>query len=717
MNNQAHPFAPSRCYGVITSLLLAAFLLSAIVVSTQASLSYSNHTLLTFEPGTRLVTIQNQPGTRRLTVPVTGLLRIRARNQSGGIRECMLPSDVEVSESQSGLRITAPSMKAGTETLPIKADLGLVREGDCLVFSGNVSSESDVWQIEEASLLKDGLIGFSSTQPVVYWPHDLGLRFTDPKEFGSRSFEYPGSRGSMAWFAIGDETGGIYLGSHDPERRARKFSLEYREAQRGFVFGVTAPVYDRSVSLPKLVIRAYEGTWHEAARTYRAWFDSVFKRATAPDWLQNNEGFILAIFKQQNGDVMWKYPDLDQLCDLGEKLGFRLLGIWGWGVGGHDRLYPYWSPDNLLGGRLELKQAIRRAQKRGFKVIVYSNGTLIDAATDYYAFNGLDTVLQDAAGRPVLDFYVKYNNATPVIFTRACPGSSVWRNTLLNTALAAKELGIDAFYIDQVGVRGPDYCYSTRHDHLHPQDSHTQWRVAMMKEIRNALRKEAPDFALITEGTTDSLLEDVDAYHSMWNGGPLAADGHTRTRPKTHFPELYRFTFPETVIIYLNSQPVLPRWDANYAVVYGMRHEIMSRYPADADLLKRGKVPSADDYKMVNYPPDIRIIHETPMDQTIAYVHSLTTWRTAHADLLLRGRFVDSVGVITEGEEIVAKGFVNGQRMGVVLWNSGTRPAKAFKAVVPGWRLIGASAPDQATADPMSPLEANSIRLLAFERE
>ncbi len=585
------------------------------------------------------------------------------------------------------------------------------------MFSGNVRSESAEWLIEEAVMFENALFAFSSTNPVVYWPHDLGWRFTDPKEFGTRSFEYPGSRGSMAWCAVGDGTGGIYLGSHDPERRARKFNLQYRETAPGLAFGMNVPVHDRSVDLPKLVIKDYEGTWHEAARTYRSWFDSVFKRATAPDWLRNNEGFILAIFKQQNGDVMWKYPDLDRLCDLGEKLGFRLLGIWGWGVGGHDRLYPYWSPDNLLGGRIELKQAIQRAQKRGFKIIVYSNGTLIDAATDYYAVNGLDTVLQDPTGRPVLDFYVKYNNATPVILTRACPGSSVWRNTLLNTALAAKDLGIDAFYIDQVGVRGPDLCYSSRHDHVHPQDSHTQWRVTMMKQIRDALRKDAPDFPLITEGTTDSLLEDVDAYHSMWNGGPLAADGRTRTRPKNHFPELYRFTFPETVIIYLNSQPVLPRWDANYAVAYGMRHEIMSRYPADAELLKTGKAPAADDYRVVNYPPDVRLINETSLEESVAYVRSLTTWRTAHADLLMGGRFVDSEGVAVDNELIVAKAFVKGQRMGVVLWNPGLQPAKGCKAKVLGWRLTGASAPAQAAVDPLSPVEANSVRLLTFERE
>lgn len=717
MNNLAHYSLTCRSHGVITSLLLVSVILSAITTHALASASTSNRNQLVFNSATRNVTLQNQTATRRFAVPLSGLVRVHVRNQSGIVRECILPPDAEVSQSESGLRITTPVLKAGTETFQIKADLGLLREGDCLVFSGNVRSESVEWVIEEAVMFENALIASSSTNPVVYWPHDLGLRFTDPKEFGSKSFEYPGSRGSMAWFAVGDGTGGIYLGSHDPERRAKKFSLQYRESSLGFVFGLTVPVHDQSVELPKVVIRDYAGTWHEAARTYRSWFDSVFKRATAPDWLRNNEGFILAIFKQQNGDVMWKYPELDRVCDLGEKLGFRLLGVWGWGPGGHDRLYPYWTPDNLLGGRTELKQAIQRAQKRGFKVIVYSNGTLIDAATDYYAVNGLDTVLQDSTGRPVLDFYVKFNNATPVIFTRACPGSFVWRNTLVNTALAAKELGIDAFYIDQVGVRGPDLCYSSRHDHVYPQDSHTTWRVAMMKQIRDALRRDAPDFPLITEGTTDSLLEDVDAYHSMWNGGPLAADGHTRVRPKTHFPELYRFTFPETVIIYLNSQPVLPRWDANYAVAYGMRHEIMSRYPADAELLKKGKSPVADDYKGVNYPPDVRLINETSLDESVAYVRSLTTWRTAHADLLLQGRFVDSEGVAVDNESIVAKAFVKGQRMGVVLWNPGMQPAKGCKAKVPGWRLTGASAPSQAAVDPLSPLEANSVRLLTFERE
>ncbi len=185
----------------------------------------------------------------------------------------------------------------------------------------------------------------------------------------------------MAWFTLNDESRGIYIGSHDPTRGAKKFSLEYSGTGRSFTLNLSAPVFDRSFAMPRIVIKYYKGAWHEAAQTYRGWFDKAFSRAKAPDWLRTNEGFILTIFKQQNGALMWNYGELDKLCDLGEKLNFKLLGIWGWGAGGHDRLYPNYSPDNLMGGRVELKRAIERAHQRGFKVIVYSNGTLIDSAT------------------------------------------------------------------------------------------------------------------------------------------------------------------------------------------------------------------------------------------------------------------------------------------------------------------------------------------------
>ncbi len=673
---------------------------------------------LSIDKGGDTLVIADKANTRRMTGKISRWWGLTVRNKrTNRACEATLAKNISINQANGSLRVSAAELTAGAEALPFRAEFVITTEGDAFCFSGSVAGASDEWEVEEVRCSNDTVIEFAGKEPAVYWPHDLGLRFDNPRDFGSRSFEYPGTRGTMAWFSLNDEGRGIYIGSHDAGRGAKKFSLGYSEAARSFKFNLSAPVFDRSFAIPGIVVKYYNGTWHEAARTYRGWFDKTFKRAKAPDWLRSNEGFMLTIFKQQNGDVMWNYSELDKLCDIGEKLNFKLLGIWGWGVGGHDRLYPNYPPDNLLGGRVELKKAIERAHKRGFKVVVYSNGTLIDAATDYYAYNGLDTVLQDAEGRPVLDFYVKYNNATPVIFTRACPGSSVWRNTIMNAALAAKELGVDAFYIDQVGVRGPDLCYSTRHDHLHPQESHTQYRVAMMKGIRDKLRETDPDFCIITEGTTDSLLEDVDCFHSIWNCGLARPGARGGSRATHQFPELYRYTFPETVIIYLNSLPVLPRWDANYSAVYGLRHEIMSRYPADAELLRHGKMPVAQDYSTVRMPPDVGLINEVPAEEATRYIYNLTKWRSENADIMMRGNFIDEEGIKAGGQDILAKGFANGAKIGVVVWNTNVAAKREFTVNIPGYRLAGASAPGQATAEAFAPLEGNSVRLLTFERD
>jgi len=475
-----------------------------------------------------------------------------------------------------------------------------------------------------------------------------------------------------------------------------------------FKTNVSFPVYQNEYNIPDVLIKPYEGSWHVASRIYRGWYDTNFKLATSPQWIKENAGLMLVIFKQQNGNVMWDYSDIDRLCDIGEKLNISLIGLWGWAVGGHDRLYPNYAPDNLMGGRLVLEKAIKRAQKRGFKVIVYSNGTIMDAATDFYRYNGLETAYLMENMRPDIDFYVKHNNATPVVFAKSCPGSKVWRKTMMNVALNSQSLGIDAFYIDQVGVRTPLLCFSKYHDHQYPQEAYTTYRVQMLHKIRNKLRETDPDFALITEGTIDALLTDIDVFHGLGPGSIITEHA---------FPSMFRYTFPESIIIQLNDNPIVPRFDANYATVYGLRHEIMSRYQADSEYLAKGVMPEKKDYNTVNYPPDVNKILAVQQEEAMDYSYDLIQFENENMGFFRTGKFIDEEGIIADGKDILAKGFKNGNRIGVVVWNMNLTQKRDYSVSLPGYKFIKASEPGNLMAGSSSPLDANSLRLLIYEKQ
>jgi hypothetical protein len=291
----------------------------------------------------------------------------------------------------------------------------------------------------------------------------------------------------------------------------------------------------------------------------------------------------------------------------------------------------------------------------------------------------------------------------------ACPGSALWRNTIMNLALNAKSLGVDAFYIDQVGVRGPLMCYSKNHDHSKPQEAFTKYRVQMMHEIRTRMKEIDPDFSIITEGTVDELLTDIDVFHGLGPGSIITPYA---------FPEMFRYTFPESIIIQLNASPATDRYNANYATVYGLRHEIMSRYEADAEYLKSGKIPTKKSYSecFVNDPPVLSTMNSVSAREVTSYTYDLLQFENDNSSFFRNGKFIDDDGIEVSGNDILAKGFINGKSMGVVVWNRNLSEKRDFIVKVAGYNLVKSSEPEDQVTSTASPLNANSIRLLVFEK-
>ena len=668
--------------------------------TTEATLSIDNNGNLkiiqTGEKGIQIITLMNT------------LYRLTLKSSKDG-REMEFGPDGRLKLNKSGdvFHLVQDGFTAESEYLPVRVELTISVKDDSFCFSGIFKCESEEWKIKELNYPVFSGIKFSDKDFTIYWPNSLGECFIDPAIFGSRSFDYPGTNGSMAWFSLNSANSGLYFGCHDQQRRSKTFSLNCLESDESLRIGITFPVYNNEFKIPEIIIKPYRGSWHVASKFYRTWFDQNFKLPVVSQWTKDNAGLMLTILKQQNGSLMWKYNEIDKLCDIAEKLNIKLIGLWGWGVGGHDRLYPDYTPDDLMGGRDELVKAIERAHKRGFKIIVYSNGTIMDASTGYYHKNGIETIQLSERKQPNIEFYLKHSNTTPVIQVRACPGSAIWRKTVMDLALNARSLGVDAFYIDQVGVRGPFMCFSEKHDHVLPQEAYTTFRFKMMHDIRSRMKEIDPEFSIITEGTVDALLTDVDVFHGLGPGSMIT----------THsFPEMFRYTFPESIIIQLNPSPALTRYDANYAAVYGLRHEIMCRYEPDADYLRYGKIPSAESYSdlFVNDPPIVKKMTQVSPEEVTSYTNMLIRFENENSRFFRNGRFIDQDGIEVNGDDILAKGFISGEQMGVVVWNKHLSEERDFLISVPGYRLLKAAEPGNHDAKAFSPLPANSVRLLSF---
>ncbi|WP_139361633.1 DUF6259 domain-containing protein [Spirosoma sp. 209] len=629
----------------------------------------------------------------------------------------------EVAQTGNEIVLTYSGLQGGGRALPVKAVFRVGVKDDAFVFSGNLSIEADKpdaspWLLRELTypILSD--IQAKDSKPSVYWPESLGRCYTDPASMGKLSFDYPSGRGSMQWFTINTPQQGLYIGCHDADRTKKQFEVAYNTPSASFSSAITFPVFSTTFTVPEVNIAPYGGTWHTGAKRYRTWYLSQFTLPTLPTWVKQDAGWFLAILKQQNGYVMWRYDEIDKLCDIADRFGLKTLGLFGWAHGGHDRLFPNWIPDDLLGGQPALKAGIERAHKRGFKVILYANATMMDATSEYYKYAGNQTMAVREDQMAYTSSIRKYNSATPVVFVESSYSSAYWRKTMMNLALQARELGADGILYDQAGVKGALLNFSKIQDHKLPQESGTKYRVMMLNEIRTAMKKLDPEFIIMTEATHDGVLDNIDYHHGWGIGTAIEPIGFGSAQYS--FPALYRYTFPELVETQRNANPMITRAEANFAVVYGLRHEIESRYEEDVDYLVKGKMPTAESYAEVTYyPPVPAKIREAPADVATQYVSDLIRFENAHALFLRMGTFVDEEGFQVSGPDITAKGFRQGDRLGIVVWNTNPSADRSVAINVPGYRLVEAHEPNRgaggtATASPASTLKPNSIRLLIY---
>ena len=644
--------------------------------------------------------------------PVSKLWRLSLKNipesndVGAKVYEADQTQDVVIRQQGSDILLTYNKLRIGNRELPVRVECRIYTKNDAFCFGASVSNPQPDWELRDLTYPILSTINVGTNMPAVYWPSGLGQRFDDPASFGKRSFDYPSGSGTMPWFTVSTGQAGVYMGNHDTARSKKLVNAAYIPETNSFNVSLTFPIYKNEFTAPETVVTPYLGQWYEAAKRYRTWYTSVFTLPTLPDWVKADAGWVLAILKQQNGYVMWKYADLDKLCDIADRLGFKTIGLFGWANGGHDYLYPNYIPDDLLGGRQALRDAIDRAHKRGFRIVLYANGTLIDAGTEYYRYNGNNTIALKEDKSAYTSSIRKYNSSTPVVFAEASYSSSLWRKTMLDLALQAHDLGADGILYDQVGVKSAGLNFSKLQDHILPQESGTTYRYQMMRDIRTTLKKLNPDFVVMTEGVNDGVFTDIDYYHG-WGEGTFPAPNA--------FPSLFKYTFPELVKTQRHSSPMLPRYHANFGLMTGQRHEIETRWEADVDYLVRGKKPDENSYRDEAYfPPNPKSINEVPAVEAAQYLHDLIAFENQFAQFFRYGKFIDEEGFTVKGQDIMAKGFMNGKQLGIVVWNQHKSESRTYQIAIDGYRLTASKEPESGNT--AADLKPNSVRLLIYTK-
>ncbi|MDO4575957.1 MAG: DUF6259 domain-containing protein [Planctomycetia bacterium] len=696
---------------------------------------------------------QGSPAVQGCSRPVWSLCLLEnPANADYTGKTIVLDDNVQKLEQQrnadGSYEIFYPEMVQGEKKFAVSVRLKLAVVNGAFDVSAEVANNTTDWVVQE--LTGPVLVGIQADieKTPLLWPSGLGQKFSLPpnvtppvndtmwgqkwrEENGDyvKSAQYPSHPFTMQWVAFAGDTCGLSIASHDPTRESKRFTVRYQTAAKTYKVSIVhQPMIAPNTVWTKnlLHVLPYRGSWHVAARHYRDWVDTWNTVGQQkPDWVKELSGMLLVILKQQNGRyVMWHYDDIGgKMCDVADAMGYDFIALFGWHHGGHDHLYPEYFPAEEMGGREALRKGIAAAHARGKRVYMYANGQLIDS--DNKAFwekegKALSMVRKD--GGLYSETWQKFEDSPSHYCGLACSGNPRWFEIMLGLAKQANDLGADGILYDQLGVGASVPCFAPNHGHPVPSMGHGTQAAYLLKKLQEAMSQINPNFIILTEGLNDAGANAVSYYHGMCFGAfgppsvPLLEAMRKNALGTVRFPELYRYTYPEVTLTIRNPSPVEHPRFTNYACLYGINHEVELRYPPDVKCVETGKLPTTQEYVACRSCDKLHFGHfDREASECFAYSKAVIAFQKANADLLVRGKFVDTDGFTCEGP-VLAKAFCSedGKKLGVVLWNPNPEPA-TFRLEVPGKRCVASSAPNlPQVAEPFAPMEPESMRLVVF---
>jgi len=381
---------------------------------------------------------------------------------------------------------------------------------------------------------------------------------------------------SMSWFGIESAGNFLYVGRHDNDFRICNLvsGISPRGTDPRLITAVSHyPFAEKGelISCGHSIVTLMQGNWTIGSDIYSNWArENWYKVPNKPEWVHKMTGWQRIILKHQYGEVFFKYADLPRVYKEGLKSGLDTLMVFGWWKGRFDNGYPIYEVDPELGGEEGLKAAIAEIQALGGRVILYTNGVLIDKVTDYYKEEGHKISRKDIDGNEFMDHYQFANNGTVLrtfgykSFVAACNSEESWKNKLLENGKYKLSFNPDSIFFDQIGGHKCWLCFDKSHKHGNRTDMDAKYRAENLKAMRELC---TGDRALGSENTVDIFAPHLDYNHGCDLGNWYADNS---------FPQMYRRTFPETIMTnrFIHDCRDDYKSQLNFAFIQGHRFDV-----------------------------------------------------------------------------------------------------------------------------------------------
>lgn len=389
------------------------------------------------------------------------------------------------------------------------------------------------------------------------------------------AMRYPGDA-AMGWFGLQSGNHFLYMGRHDPELKICVLSVGVspRDHDPRLLMAIShlpCAKKGETVSVTECFVSLNEGDWKTGSDIYGGYARANwYAPPVIPDWVKDITGWQRVILRHQFGEVLFTYDDLPRIYAEGQKYGLNMLMVFGWWKGRFDNGYPIYEPDDALGGAEKLKQAIVTVQNMGGRVALYTNGQLIDVATDYYKEIGHKVCRIDIDGNDYRDHY-RFGNDGLMFrafgyksFVTACPANEEWQNRIVMHEKMKFGFGCDSAFFDQIGAAAPLPCFNEEHFHGPRPDECEKWRVEAFKKL---MANCPAGKAIGTEMVNDMVLSYVHYIHGC-QLGPIFGPNC--------FPELFMRTFPEIIQTdrFVHDNKEGTDRQLGHAFIHGFRHDV-----------------------------------------------------------------------------------------------------------------------------------------------
>lgn len=323
---------------------------------------------------------------------------------------------------------------------------------------------------------------------------------------------YPSGGWPMQFLALSAGKNSIYLGTRDPDARAKDFVVEpgMRTAIVHYAENMGVAGSDWPDHHP-IEFGVYQGSWIEAAHHYREWAlkqkwaqaGPLSRRQDVPELVKSigawaQDGWEWNGAKGTPAEMNAPFVEAQQR--LGTPMGLH------WYLWHHmpfDNEYPHFLPP-----KSGFRERVKDLTARGFLVMPYINGSSADRnIRDFDRF--APHAIQDEAGGHRM---TKYSEQAGRLLAM-CPTSIFWQDTI--TTLVDKligEEGVNGVYVDQISAMRHELCFHPGHGH--PLGGGHYWASGnreLLRKIKNVAAKNGRNAVITSEGADEVFLDLLDA--------------------------------------------------------------------------------------------------------------------------------------------------------------------------------------------------------------